>query len=197
MTAKGTWGREYERLPARGLREGKRVVASASEESDFTRFRRDVARGYELHIVEPGKQPQFFLLDSFLLTFTSVRLITHAIKDDRFKRVLHNVKGPGGVHIHHMVPGIIMTLTFGYLGVSEPEPKRRSLHALGFGAGAALTLDEFALWLNLQDVYWEKQGRRSIDAVVVAGTVMTIGLTGAKFWLHTARAVGRAIGRHA
>lgn len=158
---------------------------------DFDRFRHDIAHAYEVHIVEPGKQPQFFLLDSFLVTFTTVRLITHSIRDQRFKRVLHNVSGPGGIHVHHMVPGIIMILTFGYLGVSEPDPKRRSLHAIGFGVGAALTLDEFALWLNLKDVYWAKQGRDSIDAVVIAGTIFTLGLMGKGFWAHAGHATAR------
>ena len=56
-----------------------------------------------------------------------------------------------------------------------------------YGAGAALTLDEFALWLNLQDVYWERQGRESIDAVLLFGALLGIGIIGGRFFA----AVGR------
>lgn len=56
-----------------------------------------------------------------------------------------------------------------------------------YGVGAALTLDEFALWLNLQDVYWERQGRESIDAVLLFGALLGIGIIGARFFT----AVGR------
>lgn len=163
---------------------------------DFTRFGHDIADAYHRHIARPEKQPQFFLLISFLLTFTIVRLITHAIRAGRWRHVLHNVSGPGGVHVHHLVPGIILMLIFGYLGLSEPNASARAYHAVGFGIGAALTLDEFALWLNLKDVYWASQGRRSIDAVVIAATIFGLGITSHDFWTHAARSVGRLFGLH-
>jgi hypothetical protein len=79
----------------------------------------------------------------------------------------------GGVHIHHLVFGIfgLLLLGFGWLllyGV-EHQPKRRwfRLTAFGYGICAALVLDEFALWLNLRDVYWERQGRESVDALAI------------------------------
>ena len=71
----------------------------------------------------------------------------------------------GGMHLHHLVFGILLLLGFGYLwlaqvgtgiGRSLDWPSR--LTALLYGVGAALTLDEFALWLRLEDVYWAREG---------------------------------------
>lgn len=78
----------------------------------------------------------------------------------------------GGVHIHHQVWGILLVLATGLLQFrySPRMPWTEVLAAL-FGAGAALTLDEFALWFNLDDVYWTKSGRKSIDAIVVGGAL--------------------------
>jgi hypothetical protein len=81
----------------------------------------------------------------------------------------------GGTHIHHLVWGILLLLICGYIGVAiHPGDPWREFIAVGFGIGTGLTLDEFALWLNLKDVYWSKQGRRSIDAVIVAAAVAGI-----------------------
>jgi hypothetical protein len=149
---------------------------------DFGRFADDVAAAYQRDIVRAGKEAQLLILISFLTTFTIVRLITHAIRDDRFKRVLRNVQTSGGLHIHHLVPGIILLLTSGYLGIGGAGDVPIELVAVLFGIGAALTLDEFALWLHLEDVYWAKQGRDSIDAVVIVATLFFIGLLGRIFF---------------
>jgi hypothetical protein len=63
--------------------------------------------------------------------------------------------------------------------------------AVAFGVGAALTLDEFALWLNLQDVYWERQGRESVDAIITFFALLSVGIWGGPFL----RAVGRELAR--
>jgi hypothetical protein len=78
-----------------------------------------------------------------------------------------------GVHIHHLVFGIIGMLLTGYAWLLlygfEPQPKRRwfRLTGLAYGICSALILDEFALWLNLKDVYWQKQGRESVEALAL------------------------------
>ena len=84
-----------------------------------------------------------------------------------------------GVHVHHLVFGIVGLLLVGYAWLLlvgfEERPSRRAfrLTALAYGAAAALVLDEFALWLNLRDVYWEKQGRQSLEALALfAGTLL-------------------------
>jgi hypothetical protein len=63
--------------------------------------------------------------------------------------------------------------------------------ALLYGVGAALTLDEFALWLNLRDVYWEREGRESIRAVFLFGSLLSMGLWGAPFLRELGRLAAR------
>jgi hypothetical protein len=95
-----------------------------------------------------------------------------------------------------MTFGILGLLLVGYLWMLEigtTDGRRASrLTSTSYGAGAALTLDEFALWLNLQDVYWAKQGRESIDAVVLFGSLLSIGLIGKDFLRELAQ-VGREL----
>jgi hypothetical protein len=67
------------------------------------------------------------------------------------------------------------------IGTATNHRRSSRLTSASYGAGAALTLDEFALWLNLQDVYWAKQGRESIDAVVLFGSLLSMGLIGKDF----------------
>jgi hypothetical protein len=121
---------------------------------------------------------------SFFVTFLAVRLLVASIT--------HHI-GPfgyvemGGRHIHHLVWGILMLLVSGYATLAEAgtgdEPVSilvSRVLSLMYGIGAALTLDEFALWLNLDAMaYWSKQGRESIDAVVLFGAVLAMGPWGA------------------
>jgi hypothetical protein len=154
---------------------------------DFGRFADDVSGAYQRDIVQPGKEAGLIILVSFLTTFAIVRLITHAIRADRFKHVLRNVQTAGGLHIHHLVPGIILLILSGYLGIGLADDVSINFVAVLFGIGAALTLDEFALWLHLEDVYWAKEGRDSIDAVVIVATILTIGLFGNAFFIDVGR----------
>jgi hypothetical protein len=149
----------------------------------------DVAEVYRREIIDSGRQPQLLLLLAFLVTFLIVRLITHSIRAGRFG--FRNVE-VGGRHFHHMVPGIILLLVTGYLGIAL-DPGARDVLAVLFGIGAALTLDEFALWLNLEDVYWSREGRTSIDAVVVFGTIAGLIALGVGFWLEVARLIGQVL----
>jgi len=153
---------------------------------EIERFFRDVGHLYHHHIVETGKQSQMLVLVSFLVTFTLVRLITHAIRAGRFRSVFHNVQTAGGVHLHHLVIGILLLLVTGYVSAGVDPDGYAGLLAVLFGIGAALTLDEFALWLRLQDVYWTRQGRASIDAVVIAASIVAMGILGGPFWVAVA-----------
>jgi hypothetical protein len=117
------------------------------------------------------------MLAAFLVTFLATRLITRAIRRGG---------GPfrdasvGGVHLHHEVYGIFLLLGTGTAEFTyRPGPPWMYLLAGLFGAGAALTLDEFALWLRLEDVYWTREGRSSIDAVLIALIVGGLLLVGA------------------
>lgn len=122
-------------------------------------------------------------LVAFLVTFLITRGITYAIKSG---------KGPfgdvsvGGTHIHHLVPGIFLLLISGVVGIAidwQPSGVASLIVPTLFGIGAALTLDEFALWLTLKDVYWSKEGRRSVDAVIVLGAVLALAALGIPFWV--------------
>lgn len=161
---------------------------------DGDRFWHDVSTSYRHHILDQDKQAQFFILAAFLVTFVTVRVITHLIRGGHLKRVFHNVATKGGTHLHHLVPGILLLLLSGFLGIGFPNLAHRELLAILFGIGAALTLDEFALWLHLEDVYWAKQGRQSIDAVVIAATLVGLTILGWGFWQDLGRATGRLVG---
>jgi uncharacterized membrane protein len=144
--------------------------------------------GYILHQALPDVPHRRMLLASisFFLTFLAVRLLVASIT--------HHV-GPfqyvtmGGRHIHHLVWGILILLVVGlcYMnevgsGTSASSIFWSRLIAILYGAGAALTLDEFALWLNLANVYWSPQGRESIDAVILFGSLLAIGTWGAPLY---------------
>jgi hypothetical protein len=133
---------------------------------------------YERAIVDSGRQPEFLLLISFLLSFGFIRTSAHMIRAE-VSWWPGNVE-VGGTHIHHLVWGIIVLMLSGYLSIAlEPDSPWKEIFACLFGVGMGLTLDEFALWLNLEDVYWSEKGRRSIDAVIVAAGFGGLLLVGA------------------
>jgi hypothetical protein len=142
--------------------------------------------GILIHQRIPDRPHRRLLLASvsFFVTFLAVRLLVASIT--------HHV-GPfgyvemGGRHIHHLVWGILLLLASGYANLAEVGLGSSSLSillgrllAMSYGIGAALTLDEFALWLNLDAMaYWSKEGRESIDAIVLFGSLLAIGTWGA------------------
>ena len=133
---------------------------------------------------------------SFFITFLAVRLLVASIT--------HHV-GPfgyvemGGRHIHHLVWGILLLLISGYGTLAEVGTGDSPLSilasrvlSLSYGIGAALTLDEFALWLNLDAMaYWSREGRESIDAVVLFGALLAMGTWGAPLFRRLDRSVER------
>jgi uncharacterized membrane protein len=85
----------------------------------------------------------------------------------------------GGLHVHHMVFGIVLLLLCGFLNFAlDPKAPWVEVLAAGFGIGAGLTLDEFALWLHLEDVYWSDEGRQSIEATAIAVAIAAMVLLG-------------------
>jgi hypothetical protein len=123
---------------------------------------------------------------SFFLTFAAVRAVVYG--------VLHQIPPfhfiqEGGRHIHHLVFGIVILLLVGYGWLCEIGSGTGSssvfvgrLMSILYGVGAALTLDEFALWLNLRDVYWSPEGRSSIDAIILFGALLGASAWGAPLW---------------
>jgi hypothetical protein len=114
--------------------------------------------------LRPGPGAAFVVLVAFLFSFLAIR--TSA----RLTRSVSWWPGgvqSGGLHLHHLVWGICLMLLCGFLAFAAPlEAPWWHLIAIGFGVGAGFTLDEFALWVRLEDVYWAEEGRASFDAVV-------------------------------
>jgi hypothetical protein len=147
--------------------------------------------GYVVRATIPDRPRRRMFLASvaFLLTFAGVRLLVRLI-------VHENDEGPfqwvvvHGRHIHHLVWGILILLLVGYgwlmdLGRSHSPLSIffSRLMSVSYGVGAALTLDEFSIWLNLEpDAYWARSGRLSIDAVILFGSLLAVGAGGAPFF---------------
>lgn len=111
-----------------------------------------------------GRETALVMLLAFVITFAVTRLVVRLIRSGRGP--FGNVEFDG-VHVHHLVPGIFLMLGSAPLQFAlAPHGTARNVLAALFAVGAALTLDEFALWLHLTDVYWEQEGRKSVDAVV-------------------------------
>jgi hypothetical protein len=142
-------------------------------------------------IADRPRRRLFLASVSFFLTFAIVRGMVFCIRHQipPFHYIVMN-----GRHIHHLVPGILILLAVGYGWLCEfgTCSDSSSLFASGlmsllYGVGSALTLDEFALWLNLKDVYFVREGRSSIDAVVLFGSLLAIGGWGAPLFAGLAK----------
>jgi lysyl-tRNA synthetase class 2 len=117
-------------------------------------------------------------LVGLLATFLFVRVNTRLIRA-QVSWWFHDIESEGGTHVHHMVIGVVLMVTVGVLLIAlAPAGLAAQILALLFGAGVALTLDEFALILNLQDVYWRKEGRLSVDAVIIVVTAAALFVIG-------------------
>jgi len=155
----------------------------------LNRFWDDIQRGYDKDIQLPGKEPHFLILLAFVCSFAFIRGSAHMIRA-QVSWWPGNVETKSGTHIHHLVWGILLLITMGYLGISvDLGSPWLEFVAIAFGIGLGLTMDEFALWLNLEDVYWEQKGRQSIDAVVLTTLLMLVTLLGLSFWIDVWRAV--------
>jgi len=157
-------------------------------------------------IPDRPRRRMFLASVSFLVTFLGVRVLVGLITQNEgpFQWVVVR-----GHHIHHLVWGILILLLVGYgwlldLGRSHSPMSIffSRLMSVSYGVGAALTLDEFALWLNLEpDLYWTREGRISIDAVILFGGILAVGAWGAPFFRGLSRmwgkrtVVGQGLGR--
>jgi hypothetical protein len=155
--------------------------------------------GYVIHATIPDRprQRMFIASVAFTITFVGVRALVMMIRANVGP---FNWVTVGGKHIHHLVWGILILLLVGYgwlldLGRSHTPLSIffSRLMSISYGVGAALTLDEFALWLNLEpDAYWTHEGRVSIDAVILFGALLGMGAWGAPFF----RGIQRLWTRH-
>ena len=128
--------------------------------------------GYETYIYGWGREPAFLMLLAFILTLAGTRFYTRMAR----------IRGwgsahVGDVHVHHLVPGLVLSLVAGGLAIAlEPSEVWVAALAIVFGAGAALVLDEFAMLLHLDDVYWTTEGRLSIDACLAAVAFLALAI---------------------
>lgn len=131
--------------------------------------------GYTEGIYEQGKEPMLLLFIAFLVTFALTRLYTRLARVHGWGSA-----SPGGVHMHHMVPGVILMAVCGALGFSTLYQNGvvADILAIGFGVGTALTLDEFAMIFHVRDVYWTEEGRTSIDAMLMGTALAGLLLVG-------------------
>ena len=122
----------------------------------------------------------FVLLAAFMISFLFIRTSARLMRSPKVPWWPGSVTTESGLHIHHLVFGIVLVLLSGFLGFAlAPTSPWSEVLAAAFGVGAGLTLDEFALWVRLEDVYWAQEGRDSLDAVVLAallGGLVVLGL---------------------
>jgi hypothetical protein len=130
---------------------------------------------------DPQQERALLSAGGFTAAFAACRGVTHAIRAG--VGPFHNISSRAGTHLHHSTFGIFGLLGIGYLWTNrvflgEDEPPRwgSRVTASAYGVAAALTLDEYALWLDLHDDYWDPQGRKSIDAVVIFGGILSISV---------------------
>ena len=146
---------------------------------------------YHRQFGETRRERLFLASVGFFTSVLVVRGITLAIRFD--VGPFHNVTMHGR-HIHHLVWGILLLLLVGYTWLLEIGTGARDssrwlgrLTSMLYGVAAALTLDEFALWLNLTDNYWQRQGRESYEAMALFGGILAVGVFGRPFFAGIAR----------
>jgi hypothetical protein len=131
------------------------------------------------NLVQHEEQGLFLVLCGFLLSFAFIRTSARLMRSPKVPWWPGSVVSDSGVHLHHLVWGIVAMMIAGALGfLSFGRSPHTEIFAFIFGVGAGLTIDEFALWVHLDDVYWSAEGRSSIDAVVIAAAAMCLVLLG-------------------
>ncbi|HYH52978.1 MAG TPA: hypothetical protein VD761_02520 [Solirubrobacterales bacterium] len=130
-------------------------------------------------ISEHELQGLYLVLVGFILSFAFIRMSTRLMRSPKVPWWPGSIVSEGGVHVHHLVFGIVTMMIAGAGGfASLGESPWTEICAFAFGVGAGLTIDEFALWVYLEDVYWADEGRSSIDATVIAAAAMMLALLG-------------------
>jgi hypothetical protein len=142
----------------------------------------DLRDAYRRHLANPRRERAFLSAAGFTTAFATCRIVTHSIRAGIGPFGNMSV---GGRHLHHSTFGILGGLGLGYIWTYQfalgVDPQRRAASraaAILYGVTSALTLDEFALWFDLQDDYWTAAGRKSIDAVALFAGISTMTLAG-------------------
>jgi hypothetical protein len=136
-----------------------------------------MASWWHRDVIAAGKLPLMLCFLAFVVTFALTRTITRMIRDGRGP--FRNQVTASGTHIHHSVPGIILLIIGAFVSVSPSDTLGwRCFAAVAIGIGTSLVLDEFALILHLQDVYWSGEGQLSVEAVSLAAACLGLALIG-------------------
>lgn len=131
------------------------------------------------HLLAHERQGVFLVLVGFILSFAFIRMSTRLMRSPKVPWWPGSVVSGSGVHLHHLVFGIVAMMVAGTLGFAvHAESPYAEICGFLFGVGAGLTIDEFALWVYLDDVYWAEEGRSSIDATVIAAAVIALVVVG-------------------
>ena len=128
-----------------------------------------------IHKLKPkaGKEIPFLILISFLVTFTASRIVTSLPFPNFYLRI-------NGIHIHHLAYGIIILSFVGYYLLTQPRSEKTRLRAsIFYGVGLGLAFDEFAMWIQLEDVY---KDRTTFDAIIVVVLILLNGVYFDDFW---------------
>ncbi|HVX31647.1 MAG TPA: hypothetical protein VHA80_00775, partial [Solirubrobacterales bacterium] len=134
---------------------------------------------WEHHLVAHDRQGVFLVLVGFVGSFAFIRMSTRMIRAE-VSWWPGNVESESGLHVHHLVFGIVTMMIAGTFGfVAFGRSPLTEICAFFFGIGAGLTIDEFALWVYLEDVYWAEEGRSSIDAIVIGASLIGLIVLGA------------------
>jgi hypothetical protein len=130
-----------------------------------------------------GRRVAIRSLVAFIVTFVLLRALTAIIHFELFPHgPFRNLVTKSGLHIHHLFWGILLLMLTGFVALATRAPKWHLRVAIVFGVALALTLDEFALWLRLADVYWSPEGIESLKAGAAAAAVLGIYGFGQPFW---------------
>jgi hypothetical protein len=127
-------------------------------------------------VVEAGKLPLLLCSAAFVVTFLVTRGITRMIRAGRGP--FRDNVSPSGTHVHHAVYGIVLLILGALVAVGSAGSPYQELAAIAVGAGTSLVLDEFALILHLQDVYWTQEGRLSVEMVSLTAGCLMFALVG-------------------
>jgi hypothetical protein len=145
------------------------MISSASIITDF----------WNDQLAGEGKDGIFLVFVGFILAFSFIRMSTRLMRSPKVPWWPGSIVSEGGVHVHHLAFGIVAMMIAGVVGFTAlGEQPYTDICAFVFGVGMGLTIDEFALWIYLDDVYWAEEGRSSIDATVIAASAMFLILLG-------------------
>lgn len=162
----------------RGLRAGPENESTAVNAASIGSL---IDRFWHEQLVGHGRELIFLVLAGFLLSFLFIRASTRLMRSPKVPWWPGSIVSESGLHVHHLVFGIVTMMLAGAIGFADQGKTLLSpFAAFGFGVGIGLTIDEFALWLHLDDVYWSEEGRRSIDATVILAVVLGMIMFGVR-----------------